>query len=135
MKVLASVLACLCVVLAVACATLINTRPSAASASGQPAADDKPAAPSPAGRFSWVVRKDEWHLFDSATGDLWKNDKGWREVYPSPDPVKAANSAPQAGRYQLIDRSDKWQLFDTTTGGVWTGEKGAWRVTNEAPNK
>jgi hypothetical protein len=137
MKALATVLACLCVVLAVACVSLIAARPLAASAPDKPAAaaDDKPAAPSPVGRFSWIVSKDEWYLFDSATGDLWKHQKGWREVYTSPDPVKAANSAPQTGRYQLIDMSDKWQLFDTTTGGIWTGDKSSWQVMNEAPKK
>jgi len=73
MKTLASVLACLCVVLAVACVSLIATRPSAASA----AVDDKPAAPQ-VGRYNQYMSGASLYLLDTATGKVWKEDRaGW----------------------------------------------------------
>jgi hypothetical protein len=70
MKALAAVLACLCVVLAVARVSLLTTRPSAAFTADKPAAaaDDKPAAPQ-VGRYQMLT---EGKLLDTATGRVWK---------------------------------------------------------------
>jgi len=68
MKTLATVLACLCVVLAVACVSLVTTRPPAASAA------DKPAAPEAApqvGRYQRTDTNGNILLLDTETGRVW----------------------------------------------------------------
>jgi hypothetical protein len=72
MRTLATVLACLCVVLAVACVSLIAARPLAASA------PDKPAAPEAApqvGRYQKFDARGDCLLLDTATGRVWRAER------------------------------------------------------------